>query len=190
MFSDHFYHVLDPVVESFPKIPVQTRRFFAGMLTLQEQIMRASEHLLLLASTKHPFFDEHIDEERGHGLWIRDDMRGLYLEWHDQPLFPEVPEMVGAQYYHILHGDPMALFGYLGFLEGYPMPPEHVQIIKELYPASCSTIEHHAKHDVAHRKELRYELDMLAPKHHTAVLDNALKTAQLYQLALWRILTQ
>lgn len=190
MLSSQIYYNLSPVIDSFPRLPLTEVRYFRAMLTLQEQIMRASEDLLQIASAFHPYFKSHVEEERGHHRWIVDDLLQLEVIAAQQAPVPEVAQMVGAQYYHLICGNPLTFFGYLAFLEGYPAPKEAIAKIKAAFPRSARTVEYHAEHDVEHRAELIRVMNNIEQRHHQAIIDNAVASADLYKSALWRIIGQ
>lgn len=186
MFSRELYDELDLVVEDYPRLPLLDPYYYGKMLLLQEQVMRASEPLIKLNRFAHPYFDKHADEEVGHHAWIVRDLANLGLEPQEK-VIPEVADMVGRQYYLIHHVNELHFFGYLAFLEGYPVAPEHVKLLEEHYPQSMKTITFHAKHDISHRQEICEQLDQLDHRVRAGVLANALASAQLYKAALWRI---
>lgn len=190
MLSARLYGELDALIDTFPRLPLAEVRYFRAMLVLQEQIMRASEDLLQLSACHHPYLAEHVEEERGHHSWIVEDLASVDVVAAAEPVNELVAQMTGAQYYHLICGEPLAFFGYLAFLEGYPAAPSVVELIKQHFPRSMRTVEYHSKHDIDHGRMLRQTLDTLDPKHHDGIVANAIATAELYKQALWRILAQ
>jgi hypothetical protein len=190
MLSQRLYYELSIVIESMPRLPLTEKKYYRAMLTLQEQVMRASEDLLQISAATHPYLRRHVEEERGHHRWIVEDLLHLDVIAKEQPQILDVAQMVGMQYYHLICGNPFAFFGYLAFLEGYPAAPATVGAIRAAFPESTRTVEYHARHDVEHRKELVKVLNSLDPKHHDAIVDNAIASAELYRTALWRIIAQ
>lgn len=190
MLSQQIYYMLSPIIDSFPRLPLAELKYYRAMLVLQEQVMRASEDLLQISSTTHPYLKKHVEEERGHHRWIVEDLLHLDVIASHEPQILEIAQMVGAQYYHLICGNPWAFFGYLAFLEGYPAPKEAIERVKAAFPRSVRTAEYHSQHDIEHRAELVEVLNSLDSKHHRAIIDNAVATADLYKTALWRIMVK
>lgn len=190
MLSQRLYAALDESIQSFPRLPLTEVPYFRAMLVLQEQIMRASEDLLMLASAHHPYLADHVEEEKGHHRWIVEDLAHVGVHASAEPTNELVAQLTGAQYYHLICGDPLDFFGYLAFLEGYPAAPETVARLTAAFPQAMRTVEYHSKHDIDHRRMLCQTLDLLDEKHHEGIIANALATAELYKTALWRIIAQ
>jgi hypothetical protein len=186
-FADKFYDEVGGVIAEFPLIPYQFERYYAEMLVIQEQVMRATESLLELAAGEHPYYKHHLEGERGHHDWIANDLRELGRAWFDQPLYPEIAQMVGMQFYHVSVGRPIALMGYLAMMEGYPATEPQVEMLRKLYPSAVLTVSNHAEIDRDHRAELVVELNKLHESDWPFVLGNGVHCAQLYRDALWRL---
>jgi hypothetical protein len=100
-----------------------------------------------------------------------------------------VAELVGAQYYWMLHYHPVTVLGYIAVLEGYP-PSD--ALIDELagrtgYPESAfRTLRLHGELDQGHGDELDALLDrlVLTPEQSAAVGLSAMTTVDLYTQAL------
>lgn len=119
-----------------------------------------------LATRLAPYFERHIEEERGHDVWLREDMGhvGLSEEVIAGALPPpEVAALIGSQYYWILHEHPVALMGAFAVLEGYPADPTALDELarRGVPPAALRTFYKHAMIDVHHRRELDEALDGL-----------------------------
>ena len=102
---------------------------------------------------------------------------------------PTVAQLVGAQYYWVLHYHPVAVLGYIALLEGYPPSPG---LIDELarrtgYPEPAfRTLRLHGELDQGHRDELDAMLNGLAltPEQSTAVSVSAMMSVDLYAQAI------
>jgi hypothetical protein len=129
----------------------------------------------------------HIPEERDHDVWILEDLEALGIERSTVLIrlpATTVASVVGAQYYWVLHYNPVALLGYIMLLEGYPPLRDEVEdLIKRTgYPARAfRTLIHHAETDPGHGAELDRILDRLpASTEQTAAVGlNAMWTAHL-----------
>src|SRR5207237_1169404 len=114
-----------------------------------------------------PYLAEHIPEEREHDDWLLEDLELLGEDRSSvsvRPPSPTVAAAVGAQYYWILHYHPVALLGYIAFLEGYP---PSIELVDELVDrtghnrGAFRTLIAHAELDPGHRDELDAVLDRL-----------------------------
>jgi pyrroloquinoline quinone (PQQ) biosynthesis protein C len=133
------------------------------------------------------YFQRHIPEERDHDVWVLEDLEALGIERSAvlaRPPAPTVASVVGAQYYWILHYNPVALLGYMMLLEGYPPLREEVEDLIERTghsPRAFRTLLHHANVDPGHRAELDRTLDRLpfSAEHTAAVGLSAIWSAHL-----------
>jgi pyrroloquinoline quinone (PQQ) biosynthesis protein C len=160
-------------------IPAVSIAHYADYLCMLHQIVRASMPLMELAirhcDPDNPvhrrlaaYLEEHLDEERGHAELLIEDLRVAGMAPADvlarAPL-PAIVQLVGAQYYWIMHHSPLALLGYMGFLEGQPPTERAIAFWREtsgLPPAAFASLELHARADLEHRRELDRLVDNLA----------------------------
>jgi Iron-containing redox enzyme len=130
------------------------------------------------------YLTKHIGEERGHDQWLLQDLEAIGRD-PGEPLRTMPPgsvaNLVGAQYYWILHHHPVCLLGHIAVLEGYPPSPSLTGVLQDStgYPREgFRTLRRHAALDVRHRDELLHTLDRLplTPDHVAAVGVSALHT--------------
>ena len=159
----------------------QAREIYPEFLITSHGILRASVPLLELARERAlargeddavavalaDYLVEHIEEEQHHDEWLLEDIEVVGIpraEVLARPPAPAVATLVGAQYYWILHYDPVAVLGYVAVLEGYP--PSN-QLIDDLmastgYDASAfRTLRLHGELDIGHGAALDEVLDRL-----------------------------
>jgi hypothetical protein len=132
------------------------------------------------------YLGKHLEEERGHDEWLRQDLAAIGRDPDEvltaMPL-PSVAALVGSQYYWIRHYHPVCLLGHIAVLEGYPPDPalaEHI-IARTGYPrAGLRTLIRHAALDRRHRDELMAAIDglPLRPGDEQAMSLSALHTVQ------------
>jgi hypothetical protein len=115
----------------------------------------------------------HIERERGHDDWLREDLAVLAARpgtaepgpaWGPGIVGDEVAALVGAQYYWVEHVHPACLLGYIAVLEGCPPDAGFAARLPALtgLPARAfRTLAWHAGHDPGHRGELDRLLDLL-----------------------------
>jgi len=113
------------------------------------------------------YFSHHIPEEMDHDDWLLQDLAELGVT--RKKVLARMPpasvaQLVGSQYYWILHQDPVALLGYIAVLEGSPLSqPELERAISTsgLPQMAFRTLMKHAKLDPHHRDDLDLVLDSL-----------------------------
>jgi hypothetical protein len=132
------------------------------------------------------YLSKHINEERGHDEWLRQDLAAIGHD-PDEPLrmmpSPSVAALVGSQYYWIRHYHPVCLLGHIAVLEGYPPDPRLADVIAERTgypPAGMRTLIRHAALDRRHRDELMAAIDALPlqANHVSAMGVSAMHTVQ------------
>ena len=157
------------------------RDLHVDYLILNHQIIRGTVPLLERAlgeARRHaagdevcralvPYFDRHIVEELHHDDWLLEDLEIIGVPrkqvWARIPS-PIVAAFVGSQNYWALHVHPVAVLGYLSYMEGFPPTPE---IIGELIsrtgypPEAFRTMVEHGELDPEHSNEIKDMLDTL-----------------------------
>jgi hypothetical protein len=144
-----------------------------------------------------PYLIRHIPEEM-HAHWLLEDLEVLGFD-RSQILArspsPRVAALVGSQYYWIFHHHPVALFGYMELVEGYP--PNVIEIEKLIaatgYPREAfRSLLRHAEIDQLHRDDLHKVLDDLPmARHHWLTTSiSAIQTVHLANAALHEIVEQ
>lgn len=113
------------------------------------------------------YLDRHIMEELDHDQWLLEDLEMLGVE--PERVLGTVPSpaaaaLVGSQYYWVLHVHPVAILGYLAFMEGFPPARSLVEdlIRRTGFPReSFRTVVEHGELDHGHRDELDRIIDAL-----------------------------
>jgi Iron-containing redox enzyme len=132
------------------------------------------------------YFAKHIEEERDHDLWVLEDLEVIGYSRHSVQSLPPlqcIVELVGSQYYWVLHHHSVALLGYIAILEGYPMSAEAINELQQRTqypPAAFRTIRKHALIDPHHREDLDQMLDklQLSEASESLIIRNAVFTVQ------------
>jgi pyrroloquinoline quinone (PQQ) biosynthesis protein C len=111
------------------------------------------------------YLQVHLEEERGHDQWLLDDIRSLGFEEREvlraQPCSALV-ELVGAQYFWMMHVHPVAIMGYLTLMEGYAPLASQLDEIRErtgVPESAFRCLRRHAEDDPEHLAELNRTLD-------------------------------
>jgi hypothetical protein len=128
----------------------------------EEQAAGDPAAAMLAAYLRH-----HITEEAGEDEWLLQDLEAVGRDRASvlaMPPSPVVASLVGAQYYWVLHFDPVSFLGYLAALEGYPPSDALIEELKTRTgygEDAFRTILAHGERDPGHRDELFEVLDRL-----------------------------
>ena len=138
----------------------------------------------------------HIERERGHDDWLREDLTvlGPGVPGAAGGAAQEVAALVGAQYYWVERFHPACLLGYIAVLEG--CSPDagltaRLPALTGLPAAAFRTLAWHAGHDPGHSGELDRLLDLLPLSTAVAaavarnVAFTALRSARLLRYLAW-----
>jgi pyrroloquinoline quinone (PQQ) biosynthesis protein C len=129
----------------------------------REALARDGSTSRMLAS----YLETHIEEESGEDEWLLQDLEVLGVSRStvlEHVPSPNVARLVGAQYYWVLHVDPVTVLGYLAALE---RDPPSVELIDDLIQktgydrAAFRTLIAHAERDPGHAEELDDLLDRI-----------------------------
>jgi pyrroloquinoline quinone (PQQ) biosynthesis protein C len=160
---------------SDPRLP----ELYRDYLIVYHGILRATIRLLQTAraealarddsasQTLASYLEKHIEEEVGEDEWLLQDLEALGVDRStalDHVPSPNVARLVGAQYYWVLHVDPVAILGYLAALERDPPKREFIDDLIQRTghdPAAFRTLIAHAERDPEHAHELDELLDLI-----------------------------
>lgn len=113
------------------------------------------------------YLEPHIAEERGHDAWVLEDLEasGADSTGIERRVPPAViAELIGAQYYWVLHAHPVAMLGYLAVAEGgSSMAPmvKRLQVATAQADSAFRTLSEHADLDPFHGDEVYGVIDAL-----------------------------
>jgi hypothetical protein len=113
------------------------------------------------------YLQMHLEEELGHDQWLLDDILTLGLSAQEVLMAPPcaaLVELVGAQYFWILHGHPVAIMGYLTLMEGYAPLADQLEDIRVRSGAPATAfrcLQLHAEDDPSHLADLNRTLDRM-----------------------------
>jgi hypothetical protein len=185
---------------SDPRVP----QLYHDYLIAHHGILRATIPLLQSARrealtrdgpawrTLASYLEAHIEEEAGEDEWLLQDLETLEVDRSTVLAHvpsPKVARLVGAQYYWVLHVDPVSVLGYLAALE---RDPPSLDFIDELIQrtgydrAAFRTLIAHAERDPDHAVELDDLLDNieLTTKQWELVSLSAINTVHLLACVL------
>ncbi len=113
------------------------------------------------------YLAHHADEERGHDGWLLEDLAACGADSGEalrRIPSPRVASLVGAQYYWLEHGHPVALLGHMAVVEGYSPQPGFAERLRAAtgYPREAfRALARHERLDVHHKRELYATIDAL-----------------------------
>ena len=152
-----------------PQFLIQLHRVMHGGISL----MRTAKDRALLfpddpvAARTASYLEMHIEEEKDHDQWLLSDIESLGIDPTDvlraTPL-PATVSLLGAQYFWMFHMHPVAIFGYLIVLEGYPPLVHQLEQIRRstgLPTSAFRCLISHAEDDPDHIDTLNRTLDSM-----------------------------
>jgi pyrroloquinoline quinone (PQQ) biosynthesis protein C len=164
--SDQFWTHPD-LAEILPQFLIQLHRVMQSGISL----MRTAKDRALslpddqVAARTAAYLEVHIEEEKDHDQWLLRDIQSLGIDPADvlraTPL-PAVVSLLGAQYFWMFHIHPVAIFGYLIVLEGYPPLVHQLEQIRRntgLPSTAFRCLKSHAEDDPEHIDTLNRTLD-------------------------------
>jgi len=167
---------------------------FIKNLVLMWQVIVASEPLLERAVYFEPigrirdYFMRHLVEESGHAEWLHSDLMTAGVDPCKALLNPDVPVLVGSQYYHVFHGSPATILGYMAVLECFPLPIDRIEEFEAIHGKPlCRTLRYHCEHDPDHGKDILELFDEFSEIEWQQIKLNAIQTAFLLNKALERL---
>jgi hypothetical protein len=139
-----------------------------------------------LAAALEAYYAVHVDEERGHDVWLLEDLEaaGGDVDGALRAIpAPPVAAFVGAQYYWLRHYHPVSLLGHIAVVEGYHPPAGFAARLQGLtgFPRHAfGAIARHERLDVHHKRDLVALLDRLplSPAHEQTIGVSALHTME------------
>lgn len=161
----------DDLREVYPRYLVATHGIIRASVPLMQRALEVARQNASAGDSVcgglAAYLEKHIPEEMHHDEWLLEDLDRLGVGRAcatDPPPSPTVASMVGRQYYLIHHVHPVALLGYIGFLEGYPPSEDLCEhgAASTGYPVEAfRTLRKHAHLDRFHCRELDQALDGL-----------------------------
>lgn len=183
--SDSFWRHPD-LQELLPRFLVQLHCVMSGSMLLmtaardRARLLRGDRVAEIVAR----YLDAHIEEEKDHDDWLLADLETIGVtrdEVRETLPSAAVISLMAAQSVWMFHAHPVALFGYLAVLEGYPPLAHQLHEIKVRtgYPDTAfRCLMAHAEDDPNHIAEINNALDEmpLSPEQTQLVGLSALHT--------------
>lgn len=147
----------------------------------------------LTDQTMHLRFLEHAREEKGHEKLCLNDLKNLEQSLSELPELETTKSLYRNQYYLIEKKSPLALFGYILFLECLSINAGKViySNTKKIFGEKASSfLRVHSQEDESHVETAMLMLKELPARELTYIIENLTTTGELYRLMLYQIKKQ
>lgn len=183
------------VADLFPEYLIRSHCIIRSTESLMETAVDRARTVAdsdQVAAGMAAYLTKHVEEERDHDDWLLDDLEVLGIDRSTvlaRIPSPTVASLAGSQYYWVRHSHPVALLGYLAFMEGSPPSPGLIEslIARTGYPREAfRTLAEHGELDSHHRDELDTVIDSLPlSREHEVLLGlSAMSTARLVTISI------
>lgn len=170
-------------------LALQDRAVFHRNMVFLFHMVKGSASLLRVGMymTTDPelraFYAEHLEQERDHCDWLRDDLVAGGVDFGVIPR--EAMLMVGVQYYLLHHVSAASLLGYMASLECFPSSMEQIAALElEHGPAVMRTARRHAEEDIAHGRKILAFIDTRPVQEHAAIHEAAMQSCHFLTTAV------
>jgi pyrroloquinoline quinone (PQQ) biosynthesis protein C len=181
---------------SIETMPWNSRNFYGNYLAQTFFYVRHSTRMLALSAGRltyenqqglHLRFLKHLSEEAGHEKLALNDLKAMgYSIDHFTELDP-TRFFYESQYYKIEHRDPLAIMGYILYLEvlAQHVCPPLTKKITELYGKKAATfLLVHGEEDPHHVEEAQKLLASLPKEALVIITENLLQSSNAFNLML------
>lgn len=133
-------------------------------------------------------FLEHIKEESNHELMALSDLKKMGVEIIDCEQFFETQNFWQTQYFYVQNRDPLAIMGYIIFLEQLAVVSGPA-VIKAMNDNGLKStfLKVHAEEDVDHIDKAIKLIESLSVERRDLVLDNMRHSISNYNAILYRL---
>lgn len=173
-------------------LPWNNRAFYGNYLAQTYFYVRHSTRLLATSAGRlncetqqglHLRFLKHLSEEAGHEKLALNDLKGMGYTIADFKEMDETKFFYEPQYYKIEHLDPLALMGYILYLEvlAQHVCPPLTKKITEIYGKKTSSfLMVHGEEDPHHVEEAHKLLATLPPEAIAIITENLLQSSKAF----------
>lgn len=168
------------------------KEFYADFMAQTFYYVRHSTRLLALCASRlnyeqeqkiHLRFIRHLGEESNHEKLALNDLQHLGFSILDFPEMSATRLFYEPQYYKIEHEKPLAIMGYILFLEAFAQKacPPLTKKLKELHGNKTATFFHvHGEEDPQHVKEALTMIQALDNSNLLAIENNLIQSSYAY----------
>lgn len=187
-FSETVLTAVREVLQDAKPLDISDKNVVLRNMVFLYHTMKASEHMLEVAVERsngnkelHAYYVDHLEEERGHHVWLANDLNTAGIDVTKTAIPLRAVEMVGTQYYLMYHVDPAALLGYMALQESFAQSLSTVDFLEQTHGKELfKTVRYHAEHDVDHGSDIADVIDNLPETSQSLVLENATQAARYF----------
>ncbi|MBC7539632.1 MAG: iron-containing redox enzyme family protein [Bacteriovorax sp.] len=184
---------------SYESMPWDNKEFYANYLAQTFYYVRHSTRLLALSAGRldyenqqnlHLRFLKHLGEEANHERLAINDLKNLGYTPKDYPELNSTRFFYEGQYYKIEHKDPLALMGYILYLEvlAQNICPPLAKKLTGLYgKKAVSFLLVHGEEDPHHVEEAQKLLASLGPPAIEIITENLIQSSAAFDLMMKEI---
>jgi pyrroloquinoline quinone (PQQ) biosynthesis protein C len=170
----------------------KNKNFYADYMAQTFYYVRHSTRLLALSASRlnyeeeqgyHLRFIAHLKEESNHEKLAINDLKHLGFELEDMPELSSTRLFYEPQYYKVEHERPLALMGYILYLEALAQKacPPLVAELSVKYGNRCATFFHvHGEEDPEHVAAALNLISSLSEKDLDCIRRNIVQSAHAY----------
>ncbi len=186
-------------VEMCNKLPWHDREFYSNYLAQTFYYVRHSTRMLATSAGRltyedqqnlHLRFLKHLSEEAGHEKLAINDLKHMGHTPNDYKELNSTRYFYETQYYKIEHRDPLAIMGYILYLEvlAQNVCPPLSKKIETLFGKKASTfLLVHGEEDPHHVEEAQKLLMTLSPPSLEIIIENLEQSANAFNLIMKEI---
>lgn len=184
---------------SYESLPWDNKEFYANYLAQTFYYVRHSTRLLATSAGRltyegqqdlHLRFLKHLSEEANHERLATNDLKALGYKIEDFKELNTTRFFYESQYYKIEHKDPLALMGYILYLEvlAQNICPPLAKKLTALYGKKAATfLLVHGEEDPHHVEEAQKLLASLPTPALTIITENLLQSSCAFDLMMREI---
>lgn len=184
---------------SYESMPWDNREFYANYLAQTFYYVRHSTRLLATSAGRldyegqqalHLRFLKHLGEEANHERLALNDLKALGYSVDEFKELNSTRFFYETQYYKIEHIDPLALMGYILYLEvlAQNICPPLAKKLTHLYGKKAATfLLVHGEEDPHHVEEAQKLLSSLAPPTLEIITENLIQSSSAFDLMMKEI---
>lgn len=184
---------------SYESLPWDNKEFYANYLAQTFYYVRHSTRLLALSASRlsyeeqqnlHLRFLKHLSEEANHERLAINDLKALGYTTADFPELNSTRFFYESQYYKIEHKDPLALMGYILYLEvlAQNICPPLAKKLTTIYGKKAATfLLVHGEEDPHHVEEAQKLLASLGSPAITMITENLEQSSVAFDLMMKEI---
>ncbi|NQZ58706.1 MAG: iron-containing redox enzyme family protein [Lentisphaeraceae bacterium] len=186
--------IKEEFIETCESLPWSDKSFYTNYLAQTFYYVQHSTKLLALGAALMDYKDkafekrfiEHIAEEGSHELLALRDLQNMGHKIEDISELPETRMAWESQYYKIQNKDPLALMGYILFLEyvAVSICPSIVKKVKDSFDGPVAFVKLHGEEDIDHVQKAIDVIESLSEERKKIIYENYEQSALSFKYML------